>query len=429
MHLRQGGGNAHGHVHHRAQGADDHPRHQQAPQTQGRARLPQLQQRLHIRQAQAVDAQQALGQQAEQQRQGRAGDGAQCRADGLAAHTAQDHHGHNGDIRADEKYRQKRGCALHQQGDHHKEQARQRDGQGHQGFRAHLAAHGHRGQQKQAHDHRQPHGPVIFIHRGGVAAVSIGGDQHHRPLARFQSLAVQGAHIVVDLHGLALVLARADLGQQQLLAPIAAVGHGVFLGVIRQDICDDGGLILGVILAPGLGLLMGHRQGPDDDEHHHRSRQDDAAEAVFAPPGAHIQRICLFPVLHRSFLPLVILFSIASSGPSVKSIRRRKIPRIFGGFSKNLPIFFHSYGKRRVAIPGGMWYNVGIHTKSLLQISGILHSPLSWSLGSPLGNTESVVKGRLPALRGMGGFFYLRTSRSFYTSTVLDFSLRCYSES
>ena len=76
-----------------------------------------------------------------------------------------------------------------------------------------------------------------------------------------------------------------------------------------------------------------------------------------------------------------------------------------------------------------MWYNVGIHTKSLLQISGILHSPLSWSLGSPLGNTESVVKGRLPALRGMGGFFYLRTSRSFYTSTVLDFSLRCYSES
>ena len=323
MHLRQCRGNAHGHIHHRTQGADDHPRHQQTPQAQRGARLPQLQQRLHLRQPQPINVQDPLCQQAEQQGQSRTGDGAQRRADGLAGHAAQDHHGHDSDVCAHQKYRQQRRRALHQQRNHNKEQAHQCNGQGHQGFCAHLAAHGHRGQQKQAHDHRQTHGPVILIYRGGVVAVRISGDQHHRPLPLLQGLAVQGAHIVVDLHGLALVLARADLSQQQLFAPIAIVGHRILLGAVRQDIGDDGGLILGVILAPGLRLLMGRRQGPHDNKHHHRRRQDDAAETIFAPPGSCV-RPCAFPLgfLHRSNLRVLIFFSIAISPPDVK----RQVP-------------------------------------------------------------------------------------------------------
>ena len=89
------------------------------------------------------------------------------------------------------------------------------------------------------------------------------------------------------------------------------------------------------------------------------------------------------------------------------TIHRKKIPRAFGEFGKNFSIFFHILKKRRVVIPGSVWYNIDIHTKSLLLNSGILHRFLSWSLGSPLGITELFVKGRLPASCGIGGFCYL----------------------
>ena len=303
MYLRQRRGDAHGHVHHGAQRTDDYPRHQQAPQAQGRTRLPQLQQRFHIRQPQAVDPQKALGQQAEQQRQRRTGHRTQRSTHRLAAHAAQDHHRHHGDVGAHQKHRQQRGRSLHQQGDQDPEQAHQRHCQRHQRLGSHLAAHQHRCQQEQAHGHRQTHRPVILVHRGGMAAVAISGDQQHRPLPHLQGLAVQRPHIVIHLHGLALVLAGAHLCQQQLLPPIAAVGHGICLGIVRQDIRDDAGLVLGIFIPSGLGLLKGHSRHPHDDEQHQRRRQNDAAPPVPAPPGPGCQpvRIPLLP-LHGRFL-------------------------------------------------------------------------------------------------------------------------------
>lgn len=69
MHLREGGGDAHRHVHHRAERADDHARHEQAAQADGRPRLAQLQQRLHVRQAQPSTCSSACARKAEDHRQ------------------------------------------------------------------------------------------------------------------------------------------------------------------------------------------------------------------------------------------------------------------------------------------------------------------------------------------------------------------------
>ena len=143
-----------------------------------------------------------------------------------------------------------------------------------------------RGQQKQAHDHRQPHGAVVLIHRGGVGAVGIGGDDQHRPLPRFQRLAVEGADVVIHLHDLALVLAGLHLRQQELLAPLGAIGHFVHLGVVRQNVGDDGGLILGVVVAPRQRLVDGGGRRAQNEKQHHARQQHDAAQAVFAPPRA-----------------------------------------------------------------------------------------------------------------------------------------------
>ena len=86
---------------------------QQAPQTDGRAGLPQLQQGLHVVDAQAVDAGQSLGQQAEQQGQGGARHCAQHGAHGLFPDAAYDGQAYHRHIGADDKRHQQRVGPLH----------------------------------------------------------------------------------------------------------------------------------------------------------------------------------------------------------------------------------------------------------------------------------------------------------------------------
>ena len=285
MDLRQGGGNAHGHVHHRAQGADDDAAHQQAPQTDGRAGLPQLQQGLHVVDAQAVDAGQSLGQQAEQQGQGGARHCAQHGAHGLFPDAAYDGQAYHRHIGADDKRHQQRVGTLHQGRQQHAEQAHQRHRQGHQGFDPRPAAHGHRCRDEQHQHDAKGQQTVEFIHRGVDGAVGIGRDQDGGPVPGLQRPAVQGPHIVIHLHLLALIVAGADGDQQQLLAAITVVGGRVLLRGIGEDLVHGGAFVIRAVL--GLVGLHRHRsrQQPRRDQHHQRRRQHDARPFILPQPG------------------------------------------------------------------------------------------------------------------------------------------------
>jgi len=56
--------------------------------------------------------------------------------------------------------------------------------------------------------------------------------------------AVQGTHIVIYLHLLALIVPGLHGNQQQLLSPVPVVGGGVLLRGVRQDLLYHGGFIV-----------------------------------------------------------------------------------------------------------------------------------------------------------------------------------------
>ena len=298
MDLRQGGGDAHGHVHHRPQGADDDAAYQQAPQADGCAGLAQLQQRLYVLDAQAVHPGQGLGQQPEQQGQGRARHGAQHGAHALflhAAHNGQAHHRHIG---AHDKGHQQGIGPLHQRRQQHAEQAHQRHRQSHQRLGPGAAAYDHRRRDEQRHHDGQGDQPVEFIHRGVDGAVGIAGDQDGGPVPGVERPAVQGTHIVIYLHLLALIVPGLHGNQQQLLSPVPVVGGWVLLRGVRQDLLHHGGFIVRPLLRlagfhPGRGC-----QQPPHDQQHQGRRQHRAGPLVFPQPGGRTRLFCLF--LHKN---------------------------------------------------------------------------------------------------------------------------------
>ena len=129
MDLPEGGGQAHGHVHDGAQGADDDPAHQQALQADGSPLLAQLQQRLHVRKAQAVDFTDGLGKQAESHGQSHAQNCPQHGAAGLFMHPAQDHEARHADQSADAEHRRDHRQALEKQGNEQIKQGGDGNGQ------------------------------------------------------------------------------------------------------------------------------------------------------------------------------------------------------------------------------------------------------------------------------------------------------------
>ena len=113
VNLGKRGGNAHCHVHHCAERADDDAADQQTLEPQRNAVLPQLQERLDLGIAQAVDLCKCLGKLAEQQRNAHAENRAEQRAGRFARHAAEQDEADRRSIRTYEEDRQKRRRPLH----------------------------------------------------------------------------------------------------------------------------------------------------------------------------------------------------------------------------------------------------------------------------------------------------------------------------
>ena len=103
VHLLQRGGNAHGHVHHCAERADDNAGDEQAPHFDDGADILHLHERFGVLQAEAVNLRDSLHGKAEKHRENHAGNGAEKGADRLSVHTAENREAHERDIGADGK--------------------------------------------------------------------------------------------------------------------------------------------------------------------------------------------------------------------------------------------------------------------------------------------------------------------------------------
>ena len=302
MDLLQRRGDAHGHVHHGAQSADDQPAHQHAPQAQRRTGLAQLQQRLHVIDAQAVHTGQVLGQQAEAQGEGGAGHGAQHGAHALAVQPAQNGEADHGDEHAYGKHTRQRGHAPHQRGQQDPEETDHGEGQRHQGLEARFPSHQDRHQEEHRHHRQQGADAVILLHVDADLAVCVGGDGQDDAVPLAQRHAVQRVHgIVRHPVGLPGVLTAFDLHGQHLAAAPASVGGGIGHGLFADHGGDHTFFIFHVVR---LGQLLRRlRPQPDAGRGEQGSRQRQHRDAPLLPfqPQGKAARTGFF--LHSCSLP------------------------------------------------------------------------------------------------------------------------------
>ena len=124
-------------------------------------------------------------------------------------------------------------------------------------------------------------------------AVLVGRDQEGHTVALGERNTIERADVVVDQHGLALVLAALHVDGHHLLAAVSHIGGLVCLRTVREHGRDDALLIFHIISGrEGSRVLC-----PDPAAHKEENQQRDQQQKKAAPLSPE-------PVRYRSFLHL-----------------------------------------------------------------------------------------------------------------------------
>ena len=205
VHLFNGGGYAHGHVHYRAQGTDYDAGHQKSSDIYCSAVILQLDQRFRVLQPQSVYLGDVLADQSEDHGKERAGDRTQKCAYGFSVYSSEDGKAHQRNIGANYKGGGYRLEALQYQRYQNGEQAQKREHQTYQRLQSYPSSYEGYHYEEEHDDPGHDGYPVELIDGGGVFAALVGLDGECHSVPHFHRHAVIRAEIVEGGHGLALV--------------------------------------------------------------------------------------------------------------------------------------------------------------------------------------------------------------------------------